>query len=130
LYALLESESRIAAVAMGLDPGIGMLHVDSPSRDSLACDIMEVCRSKVDSFVLDWIQREPLRKADFWEDRNGNCRIVSSLAIKLCQTADVWRKFVAPVAEYVASELWRSVQSRMSKSDRLLATRITQAHKR
>ena len=41
LYALLESESRLSAAAMGLDPGIGCLHVDTPNRDSLACDIME-----------------------------------------------------------------------------------------
>ena len=42
LYALLESESRLSAAAMGLDPGIGVLHVDTPNRDSLACDMMEV----------------------------------------------------------------------------------------
>jgi len=80
LYALLESESRLSGAAMGLDPGIGCLHVDTPNRDSLACDLMEVCRPKVDAFVLNWVQSEPFRKSDFWEDRNGNCRIGSSLA--------------------------------------------------
>lgn len=109
LYSILEAERRLAAVAMGLDPGIGLLHVDTPTRDSLACDLMEVVRPSVDSFVLDWLQREPLKKADFWEDRNGNCRIGSSLAVKLCSTADTWRRLVAPVAEYVASELWRDI---------------------
>ena len=44
-YALLESESRLAA-ALGLDPGIGMLHVDASNRDSLACDIMEPVRPR------------------------------------------------------------------------------------
>ena len=29
LYGVLESKSRLAAVAMGLDPGIGLLHVDA-----------------------------------------------------------------------------------------------------
>lgn len=33
LYALLESESRLAAAALGLDPGIGLLHVDTDARD-------------------------------------------------------------------------------------------------
>ena len=80
LYAILEAEARLSAVAMGLDPGIGFLHVDTPSRDSLACDLMEVCRPRCDAFVLDWLQRESLRKSDFWEDRNGNCRLVSALA--------------------------------------------------
>jgi CRISPR-associated endonuclease Cas1 len=131
LYALLESESRIAAVAMGLDPGIGLLHVDAPSRDSLACDLMEVCRPKVDAFVLNWIQSEPLRRSDFWEDRNGNCRLVLALAIRLSETADTWRKLVAPVAEYVAQELWSSISKPASRLARqLLATRLTQHNKR
>lgn len=126
IYSILEAESRLAASAMGLDPGIGLLHVDTPYRDSLACDIMEPIRPKCDAFVLHWLQSEPLRKSDFWEDRNGNCRLVSSLAIELSQTAETWRKFVAPVAEYVAQELWSST----SIARRLIATRLTWRNKR
>jgi CRISPR-associated endonuclease Cas1 len=132
-YSLLEAEARLAATAMGLDPAIGLLHVDTPNRDSLACDLMEVCRpGGVDAFVLNWLQSEPLRKSDFWEDRNGNCRIASSLAIKLCETSDTWRRLVAPVAEYVAQELWSSTSKRTSSSDarQLIATRLTQQNKR
>jgi len=40
LYALLESEARLAAAVLGLDPGLGVLHVDTTARDSLACDLM------------------------------------------------------------------------------------------
>jgi len=133
LYSLLESESRLSAVAMGLDPGLGVLHMDTANRDSLACDIMEPIRAKCDAFVLDWLQREPLRRSDFWEDRNGNCRIASSLAIKLCETSDTWRRLVAPVAEYVAQELWSSVRKPSPPSklaQRLIATRLTQRKKR
>ena len=36
----------------------------------------------------------------------GNARMASALAIKLCETADTWRKLVAPVAAHVAQELW------------------------
>ncbi len=36
LYALLEAEARLAATTLGLDPGIGVMHVDLPYRDSLA----------------------------------------------------------------------------------------------
>jgi len=132
LYGILESEARLSAVAMGLDPGIGFLHADAPNRDSLACDLMEVCRPKVDAFVLNWIQSEPLRRSDFWEDRNGNCRIVSSLAIKLCETSDTWRRLVAPVAEYVAQEIWSSISKPTSTSKLVgkIATRLTQRNKR
>ncbi len=131
LYALLESESRLSAAAMGLDPGIGCLHVDTPNRDSLACDIMEPIRPKCDAFVLHWLQSEPLRRSDFWEDRNGNCRIASSLAIKLCETSDTWRRLVAPVAEYVAQALWASISRPPSTVGRqVIATRLTQRNKR
>src|SRR5713226_9713522 len=131
LYALLESESRLSGAAMGLDPGIGLLHVDTPNRDSLACDIMEPIRPKCDAFVLHWLQSEPLRRPDFWEDRNGNCRIASSLAIKLCETSDTWRRLVAPVAEYVAQALWSSVSKPTSTLARHgIATRLTQRNKR
>ncbi len=113
-----------------MDPAIGFLHVDTPNRDSLACDLMEVCRPRgIDAFVLNWLQSEPLRKSDFWEDRNGNCRIASSLAIKLCETTETWRRLVAPVAEYVAQELWSSV-SKAASTPKLIATRLTQRNKR
>jgi hypothetical protein len=131
LYALLESESRLSAAAMGLDPGIGCLHVDTPNRDSLACDIMEPIRPKCDAFVLHWLQSEPLRRSDFWEDRSGNCRIASSLAIKLCETSDTWRRLVAPIAEHVAQEFWTSISRVPSTLARQrIATRLTQRNKR
>ena len=41
LYAILESEARLTLTALGLDPGLGFIHMDAPARDSLACDLME-----------------------------------------------------------------------------------------
>jgi CRISPR-associated endonuclease Cas1 len=132
LYGILESEARLSAVVMGLDPAIGFLHADTPNRDSLACDLMEVCRPRgVDAFVLNWLQSEPLRKSDFWENRNGNCRIAASLAIKLCETSDTWRRLMAPVAEYVAQATWSSIsRPTPSLARRGIATRLTQRTKR
>src|SRR6266851_5322171 len=56
---LLESEARLAAAALGLDPGMGVLHADTPARDSLACDLMEPVRPQVEAFLLDWVMRQP-----------------------------------------------------------------------
>ena len=50
LYSLLEAEARLAASAMGLDPGLGVLHMDTTARGSLACDLMEPCRADVDAY--------------------------------------------------------------------------------
>jgi len=125
LYAVLESESRLAAAALGLDPGIGVLHVDAPARDSLACDLMEVVRPQVDGFLVDWITREPLRREWFLEQRDGNCRLMSSLAAQLSETAPTWGRAVAPIAEWVAQSLWASVR-KTARKDQMLPTRLTQ----
>jgi hypothetical protein len=73
---------------------------------------------------------ESWRRSDFWEDRNGNCRLGSAMAIKLCETADTWQKLVAPVVEYVARELWATIPRATYTPSRLLATRLTQRNKR
>jgi CRISPR-associated endonuclease Cas1 len=128
IHALCEAECRIASIAMGLDPEIGLLHCDAPNRSSLANDLQEVLRPAVDSFVLNWIQTERFSKADFWEDRNGNCRIGSPLAKKLCETANTWRRLAAPVAEWVAQALWNSSRN-SAKGEQILPTRLTQRRK-
>lgn len=78
IHTLCEAECRIALIGSGLDPEIGLLHCDTPNRSSLANDVQEILRPAVDSFVLHWIQTRRFRKADFLEDRNGNCRIGSA----------------------------------------------------
>jgi CRISPR-associated protein Cas1 len=53
LHAVLESECRLAITVLGMDPGLGVLHVDLPARDSLACDLMEAIRPEIFSSVGD-----------------------------------------------------------------------------
>jgi CRISPR-associated endonuclease Cas1 len=126
LYALLESEARLAAAALGLDPGLGVLHVDTTARDSLACDLMEPVRPLVDSYLLDWITRQPLSREWFLEQRDGNCRLLESFAARLSLTAPTWGRAVAPYAEWVARAFWSTIR----KPDTPFATRLTQANKR
>jgi len=128
LYALLESESRLAAAALGLDPGIGLMHADTEARDSLACDLMEPVRPQIDAYVLDWINRNPICREWFFEQRDGNCRLMASLAVRLAETAPTWGRAVAPFAEWIARELWSTTSKRAGP--RLPATRLTQNHKR
>jgi hypothetical protein len=126
LYALLESEARLAAAALGLDPGLGVLHVDTTARDSLACDLMEPCRAQIDSYLIEWVTHQPLRREWFFEQRNGNCRLMGSFAAQLSETAPTWGRAVAPVAEWIARAFWSTIR----KPDVPLATRLTQANKR
>jgi CRISPR-associated endonuclease Cas1 len=128
LYAVLEAESRLALAALGLDPGIGVMHVDSPSRDSLACDLMEAIRPQVDVYLLDWIVREPLHRQWFFEQRDGNCRLMGSFCVRLSETALTWGRAVAPIAEWVLRTLWSTMQKPTGQA--YPATRLTQSRRR
>jgi CRISPR-associated endonuclease Cas1 len=128
VYAILESEARLAISKLGLDPGIGMLHNDTRGRDSLACDLMEPIRPQVDAFVLDWLCREPLKRKWFFEERDGNCRLNGEFVRQLSETSKIWRQALGPLAEWIAHELW-TVTSRAPK-EKAPATRLTQNRKR
>ena len=128
LYAILESESRLALATLGLDPGIGVLHNDLRSRDSLAADVMEPVRPKVDALLLSLLTSEWLRREWFFEQRNGNCRLMASFASTLSETALMWRKAVASHAEWIAKSFWDSRPKPIRNEGP--ATRLTQRQRR
>ena len=125
-FALLQSETRLCLSALGLDPGLGIgLHTDTANRDSLALDVLEPIRPEIEMWLLNWISSEPLRRSDFFETGSGNCRLVSGICKKLSDTCSVWRKLVAPWAEYVAQALW-TASKRNPHTDLFRPTRLTQ----
>jgi len=85
----------------------------------------EPIRPEIETWLLNWISSEPLRRSDFFETETGNCRIVSRLCKKLSETGPVWRKLVSPWAEYVAQTLWSGSRSK-HESNMLRPTRLTQ----
>jgi CRISPR-associated endonuclease Cas1 len=128
LYAVLESEARLAAVALGLDPGIGFLHVETDARDSLACDLMEAVRPHIDAYVLDWVRRQPFRREWFFEKNDGNCRLMAQFCLRLSETAQTWGALIAPVAEWVSRTLWSTIRG--AGRQVRPPTHLTQAHRR
>jgi CRISPR-associated protein Cas1 len=125
-FALLEAETRLAISALGMDAGLGLgLHTDTANRDSLAFDVLEPVRPQVELWLLDWIASEPLRRADFFETATGNCRLMSPMCTKLSRTTSVWRKLVAPWAEYVARMLSASARTERARTT-IAPTRLTQ----
>jgi len=129
LYAILEAETRIALLTVGLDPGLGLMHADQASRDSLACDVMEALRPAVDSWLLDLLSSSHFAKNDFFERPDGTVRLTSRLAAVLAETAPLWARAVGPVAEWVAGELLRGKgqQRGMGLRKGRLPTPLTQA---
>ena len=126
LYALLEAEARIATIAVGLDPGLGILHLDKYARDSLGLDLMEAVRPQVDAYVLDLLDGHRFRAADFHDTRTGNCRIAHPLTHALSETTLLWRNHLAEPAENVVRVLSASPESKI----RNRATPLTQSHRR
>ena len=125
LYSLLESEASLAARGLGLDAAMGIFHVDQPGRESLSCDLMEPVRPRVDSYLLDWIATQPLKREWFFEKPNGNARLMASLTQRLSETAPIWARAVGPIAEWVAQELWNSAR-KPAPPELSLPTRLTQ----
>jgi CRISPR-associated endonuclease Cas1 len=107
VYAIVEAETRIASIAVGLDPGIGIMHSDLRARDSLACDLMEAIRPDADEYVLELIKSREFRKREFFETREGSCRILPPLNRELAETSFKWRKVIGPIAENAAQTLFK-----------------------
>lgn len=125
LYAILEAETRIACLAVGLDPGPGILHADQRSRASMALDIMEAVRPQVDAFVLKLLRSRVFRIADFHETSRGVCRLSPALAHTFSETAPAWAELVAPIAERVA----RMLLSTSGAKIRRITTPLTQRNR-
>jgi CRISPR-associated endonuclease Cas1 len=112
LFALLEAEASLACHAVGLDPGIGLLHADQKARDSLALDLMEPIRPEAERYLRGLLSDNTFRGRDFHETHTGNCRISPLLAQRLAQTLPTWATLVAPVAETVAYRLATVAQAK------------------
>jgi len=84
-YTLLEVEARIACVAHGLDPDLGLLHVDDRLRESFIFDFVEPLRAKVDLSALELISKAGLRPYMFHELRDGVVRLDPDFAKSLAQ---------------------------------------------
>ncbi len=105
LYAILETEVRLAILAMGMDPGMGMLHADLKGRDSFVFDVIEPLRPAVDDHVLTFLEKRTFSAQEFFETREGVCRLMPPMAKVLAVMGPQLAKVTAPVVEQVAQRL-------------------------
>ena len=73
-YTLLSIELNRWVQCRGLDPCVGFLHEQAPSRPALALDLMEPLRPAVDAMVLQLIQGE-MSPQDFLMSERDGCRL-------------------------------------------------------
>jgi CRISPR-associated endonuclease Cas1 len=105
LYGVLASEVTIALHTIGLDPSLGILHVDKNNRASLAYDLMEPLRPILDRWLFDWLWATTFSKRDFREDAQGFIRCTHPLIAHLAMTAALWRRIVESVVQWFYKRL-------------------------
>ncbi len=71
--------TRLAALAMGLDPALGIIHTEIRNRDSLALDLLEPLRPLVEQHILELLAVRHFTTNDFHETRQDACRILPRL---------------------------------------------------
>ena len=111
LYALAEVECRLALLAVGLDPGLGWAHRDTPYRDSAALDLLEVLRPEVDDYLMRMLETRTFSRRDFAELPSGQVRLMPELARSLAMTLPTWERIASQGARRIAEHLARSSRS-------------------
>ena len=101
-FRLLEAEGHLATMAVGLDPGLGVLHADVKGRASFVLDLIEAARPVAERHVLRLIRSQPLRWRDFHEDSRGVVRVLPPLTHRLAEAMPGFATTLAPILEHVA----------------------------
>lgn len=127
LFALLEVESTLACQTVGLDPGLGVVHLDTPRRASMALDLAETVRPDIESWVLDLLRGHTFSRRDFHERPDGSVRILPPFTHQLIETLPQWREKVAPWAEKVAHLLGEAIAGRFTPTTPLTRQRHRRA---
>jgi len=107
-YTLAEAECRLALQALGLDPGLGVVHTDKKNRDSLALDLLEPLRPVAEQHVLQLLTARFFTADDLYETAQGSCRLLPSLTHLVAQAVADFAVAVAPMAEGIAHALAHS----------------------
>jgi hypothetical protein len=110
LFALVEVEAVLACNTLGIDPGLGIVHLDQRKRHSMALDLIEPVRPLVEAWTLDLLAQRSFRRSDFTETSDGHVRILAPLTHELAGSMSHWRKEIAPWAEKVAHLLGKALK--------------------
>lgn len=102
-YTLLHFEAVRAAHGAGLDPLLGFYHEPAYGRESLACDLIEPLRPRLDGWVWVLFRERRLRADDFVFDK-GACLLVKEGRQTFYAGYEQW---VPPLRRYLRRESYR-----------------------
>lgn len=102
-YTLLHFEAVRAAYGAGLDPLLGFYHEPAYGRESLACDLIEPLRPRLDGWVWGLFRERRLRAEDFVMDK-GACLLAKEGRQTFYAGYELW---VSPLRRYLRRESYR-----------------------
>ena len=102
-YTLLHFEAVRAAYGAGLDPLLGFFHEPAYGRESLACDLIEPLRPRLDGWVWELFRTQRLRVEDFVADK-GACLLAKAGRQTFYASYEGW---VSPLRRYLRRECYR-----------------------
>ncbi|MDG4550456.1 MAG: CRISPR-associated endonuclease Cas1 [Candidatus Contendobacter sp.] len=102
-YTLLHFEAVRAAHGAGLDPLLGFYHEPAYGRESLACDLIEPLRPRLDGWVWELFRTRRLRVEDFVLDK-GACLLAKAGRQTFYAGYEAW---VPPLRRYLRRESYR-----------------------
>jgi CRISPR-associated protein Cas1 len=107
-YAMVHYEAVRACISLGLDTQIGILHRISYNRDSLACDLVELFRAKVNIWVWQLFKDASFSPGHFKIEKSACLLTQEGSRIfypRFHQQIGTWRKELRHYAQYFARYL-------------------------
>jgi CRISPR-associated protein Cas1 len=96
-YTLLHYEMVREIEVIGLDPTIGFYHQFDYGRESLACDLVELYRTDVDTFVWEIFRERIFAVRDFaHEDERPGCYLKKESRKRFYPLYEEWAKGIRP----------------------------------
>lgn len=121
LYAVCQTELTIALRTSGIDPGVGLFHVDTPKRPSLSLDAIEALRPYVDLWLFGYLTDSVFANRDFNEERDGEVRLTHPLSSHLAMTAALWRQVCEPVVGWLKDSFMHAGEMSLAHTRRWLS---------
>jgi len=101
-YAILEGDTALAALTLGLDPGLGLMHTDQDGTKGLFYDLMEVGWPDVDLWLYRFLQQMVFKRNDFYETEWGETCLSIELRRALTRNASEFSRDIGSWVEFVA----------------------------
>jgi len=98
-YTLLTSECNHALYGAGFDPMLGVLHEPSYGRHSLACDMCELFRARIDYWVYTLLNQQVVRDYHFKIDNGQKSCLLKKEGRQIYFAK--WQGFVKPLRRLI-----------------------------